>query len=84
MTAKNLLRQAGSLSLTLLLRSGAFDFTLSIIYILKELKDRGPDFRRYQFSCKLHTVWVADSHVVVDNWILCLADRPAHHYCRYN
>lgn len=61
-----------------------FYLTLGIIYILKELKDHRLGFWRYEFSCKLHTVWVADSHVVVDNWILRSADRPAHHYCRYN
>lgn len=61
-----------------------FFLTLGIIYILKELKEHLPGFWRHEFSCKLCTVWATDSRVVVDNWILRLAERLAHHHCRYN
>jgi hypothetical protein len=57
---------------------------LRVIYVLKEFKEHATGFWIYKFSCKLHTVWEFESHVVLDHRILCLVDMPAHQYCRCN
>lgn len=53
---------------------------LNIIYIFKEFKEYPTGFWIFKFRYKLHIVWEADSHVVLDNWILCLVDMPVREY----